>query len=67
MISVFAVYYVLITCLGKAFVPAPDVDVAVVHFVPLRYPKINQPYSIVEKVVRHVFHYRQKYCRRGIA
>ncbi|XP_067934892.1 dimethyladenosine transferase 1, mitochondrial-like [Watersipora subatra] len=51
---------------GKVFVPPPEVDVAVVHFVPLKYPRIEQPYHIVEKLVRHTFHYRQKFCRRGL-
>lgn len=51
---------------GKVFVPAPKVDVSVVTFTPLRMPRITQPYHIVEKVVRHTFHYRQKYCKRGL-
>lgn len=51
---------------GKAFVPKPDVDVGVVHFVPLATPKIQAPFHIVEKVARSTFSFRQKYCRRGV-
>ncbi|XP_026701435.1 dimethyladenosine transferase 1, mitochondrial isoform X1 [Athene cunicularia] len=51
---------------GQAFVPQPEVDVAVVHFTPLVQPKIQQPFKLVEKVVRSVFQFRRKYCFRGI-
>ena len=51
---------------GKAFVPAPDVDVGVVHMVPREEPLIKCPFKVVEKVVRHVFHHRRKMCKRGI-
>ncbi|XP_015713744.1 dimethyladenosine transferase 1, mitochondrial isoform X2 [Coturnix japonica] len=51
---------------GQAFVPKPDVDVAVVHFTPLVQPKIQQPFELVEKVVRSVFQFRRKYCCRGV-
>lgn len=50
---------------GKAFVPKPEVDVGVVRIVPLKKPKTNLPFLIVEKVIRHIFSMRQKYCRRG--
>ncbi|KAK2186119.1 hypothetical protein NP493_214g01019 [Ridgeia piscesae] len=52
---------------GTSFVPPPDVDVGIVKFVPLKQPKIALPFRLVEKVVRHVFHFRQKMCKRGIA
>lgn len=52
---------------GKSFVPAPDVDAAVVKFVPRKEPLIKQPYSIVNKVVKHTFHYRQKYAKYGLS
>ncbi|KFV72848.1 hypothetical protein N307_11516 [Dryobates pubescens] len=52
---------------GQAFVPKPEVDVAVVHFTPLVQPKIQQPFKLVEKVVQSVFQFRRKYCFRGIA
>ncbi|XP_054250750.1 dimethyladenosine transferase 1, mitochondrial isoform X2 [Indicator indicator] len=52
---------------GQAFVPKPEVDVAVVHFTPLVQPKIQQPFKLVEKVVQSVFQFRRKYCVRGIA
>lgn len=50
---------------GKAFVPKPDVDVGVVKLIPLKRPKTQLPFDLVEKVVRHIFSMRQKYCRRG--
>ncbi|XP_007903683.1 dimethyladenosine transferase 1, mitochondrial isoform X2 [Callorhinchus milii] len=52
---------------GRAFVPKPKVDVGVIHFTPLMEPQINQPFKLVEKVVRCVFSFRRKYCHRGIA
>lgn len=51
---------------GRAFLPKPKVDVGVVHFTPLVQPQISQPFKLVEKVVRNVFHFRRKYCRRGV-
>ena len=51
---------------GRCFVPQPKVDVGVVHFVPLIKPHIDVPFKMVEKVCRHVFHYRQKKCKRGL-
>lgn len=52
---------------GKAFVPKPDVDVGVVKFIPYIRPLTDLPFDLVEKVVRHIFSMRQKYCQRGIA
>lgn len=51
---------------GKAFVPKPDVDVGVVTFIPYIRPLTDLPFDLVEKVMRHLFSMRQKYCRRGI-
>ncbi|KYO18614.1 dimethyladenosine transferase 1, mitochondrial [Alligator mississippiensis] len=51
---------------GQAFIPKPKVDVAVVRFTPLVEPKILQPFKLVEKVVRSVFHFRRKFCWRGV-
>ena len=51
---------------GRAFVPKPDVDVGVVHFVPLVTPGIKAPFLAVEKVVRSAFSFRQKHCIRGL-
>ncbi|KAL8598584.1 hypothetical protein ACOMHN_013467 [Nucella lapillus] len=51
---------------GRAFVPAPAVDVGVVHIVPKVQPLIQQPFRLVEKVTRQVCHFRQKYILRGI-
>lgn len=57
----------LILCkTGRAFVPKPNVDVGVVHFTPHITPKIKAPFSLVEKVARNTFSFRQKYCRRGL-
>lgn len=54
------------TISGQSFVPAPDVDVGVVRFVPRIEPLIRAPFPIVNKLVRHVFHYRSKMCKHGI-
>ncbi|KAM3871320.1 dimethyladenosine transferase 1, mitochondrial [Diretmus argenteus] len=51
---------------GRAFVPKPEVDVGIVHFTPLAQPQIQQPFKLVEKVVRNIFQFRRKHCRRGI-
>lgn len=51
---------------GRAFVPKPEVDVGVVHFTPLIQPQIQQPFKMVEKVVRNIFQFRRKYCHKGI-
>ncbi|NXO04315.1 TFB1M transferase, partial [Rhinopomastus cyanomelas] len=51
---------------GEAFVPQPEVDVAVVHFTPLVEPRIQQPFPLVEKVVQSVFQFRRKHCFRGL-
>lgn len=56
----------IILYLGNAFIPKPDVDVGVVRLIPLKKPIIDLPFNIIEKVVRCVFSYRQKYCIRGI-
>lgn len=48
---------------GKYFVPAPKVDVSVVKLVPLVEPRIKLPFKVVEKFVRHLFHYRNKHIR----
>ncbi|CAH1155629.1 unnamed protein product [Phaedon cochleariae] len=50
---------------GRAFVPKPDVDVAVVRLVPLEYPMSDVPFKMIEKVLRNIFNMRQKYCIRG--
>lgn len=52
---------------GRAFVPKPDVDVGVVTLVPLQRPLTALRFELVERVVRHLFSMRQKFCRRGIA
>ncbi|ESO06925.1 hypothetical protein HELRODRAFT_110947 [Helobdella robusta] len=54
------------TITGKAFVPSPDVDVGVVQFTPRITPQILTAFEYVEKLLRHVFHYRPKMCRKGI-
>jgi len=51
---------------GRSFVPAPDVDVGLVQFIPLAEPGIQAPFRLVNKLVRHVFQYRQKMCKHGL-
>jgi len=51
---------------GSAFLPPPDVDVGVVHLVPLESPVISLPFKLVEKVTRCIFSFRQKYCYKGV-
>ncbi|CAB3407024.1 unnamed protein product [Caenorhabditis bovis] len=50
----------------SSFVPRPLVDVGVVRFEPRKTPLINVPFEVVEKVCRHVFHYRQKHVNKGL-
>uniref|UniRef100_A0A3Q3W2U9 rRNA adenine N(6)-methyltransferase n=1 Tax=Mola mola TaxID=94237 RepID=A0A3Q3W2U9_MOLML len=51
---------------GRAFIPKPEVDVGVVHFSPLVQPQIQQPFKLVEKVVRNIFQFRRKHCHKGV-
>ncbi|XP_037551448.1 dimethyladenosine transferase 1, mitochondrial isoform X2 [Nematolebias whitei] len=51
---------------GQAFVPKPKVDVGIVHFTPLVQPQIQQPFKLVEKVVRNLFQFRRKHCYKGL-
>jgi len=55
-----------VTIKGSAFVPKPKVDVGVVHFIPRKQPLIQLPINTVEKFMRNVFHFRQKFCMRGV-
>ncbi|XP_052871831.1 dimethyladenosine transferase 1, mitochondrial [Anopheles cruzii] len=52
---------------GRAFVPKPEVDVGVITIVPLQTPLTQVHFDTVEKVIRHIFSMRQKYCRRGVS
>lgn len=52
---------------GRAFTPAPKVDVSVVRFTPLIEPRIQLPFNYIEKFVKHLFHYRNKYIRKSVA
>lgn len=52
---------------GKAFVPKPDVDVAVVRLEPLKEPLTTLPFDLVEKVMRYIFSMRQKKIRAAIS
>lgn len=45
---------------GKAFVPKPDVDVAVVRFEPLQEPLTTLPFDLVEKIMRYLFSMRNR-------
>lgn len=51
---------------GSAFLPPPKVDVGVVTFEPLASPRTRHEFNIFEKVVRHIFSFRQKYSVRGV-
>jgi len=51
---------------GRSFVPPPEVDVGIVRFVPLAEPRIQAPFHLVEKLLRHVFQFRQKMCKNGL-
>ncbi|XP_068618283.1 dimethyladenosine transferase 1, mitochondrial [Battus philenor] len=50
---------------GSVFLPKPDVDVGVVTLTPMKQPKIQLPFKLIEKVVRQIFSMRQKYSIRG--
>lgn len=52
---------------GKAFVPKPDVDVAVVRFDPLKEPLTTLPFDLVEKVMRYLFSMRQRAIKHAVA
>ncbi|XP_074112242.1 mitochondrial transcription factor B1 [Cotesia typhae] len=47
---------------GSAFVPKPNVDVGVVLFEPLVNPLTDHDFDFFEKITRHMFSFRQKYC-----
>uniref|UniRef100_A0A0N4ZNR9 rRNA adenine N(6)-methyltransferase n=1 Tax=Parastrongyloides trichosuri TaxID=131310 RepID=A0A0N4ZNR9_PARTI len=51
---------------GSCFVPSPKVDVAVIRFIPRIEPLIPCSFELVEKIARHIFHYRQKYVVKCI-
>lgn len=69
-LSVMAQYLCNVHCCftipGKALVPKPEVDVGVVHFTPLVQPQIQQPFKLVEKVVRNIFQFRRKHFYKGL-
>lgn len=48
---------------GRAFIPKPDVDVAVMTLKPLKEPLVNLPFKMVERVLRTIFNTRQKYLK----
>ncbi|XP_005098443.2 mitochondrial dimethyladenosine transferase 1 [Aplysia californica] len=52
---------------GRAFVPPPKVDVGVVHFTPKVKPLISQPFQLVERVNRHLFHLPNKLCKQSLS
>lgn len=56
----------LFTIPGRAFFPKPEVDVSLVKLTPLIKPIIKQPFSLVEKVTRTLFHCRKKHCHKQI-
>lgn len=52
---------------GAAFVPKPEVDVAVVTFTPLITPYIDLPFPLVEKVITTIFHGKKKNLKNTIS
>ena len=62
----FAEPTLLFTIPGQCFVPAPAVQVSVVRFVPRAEPLIKCHFSLVEKLCRHLFHYRQKQSIKAV-
>lgn len=52
---------------GTAFVPKPDVDVAVVRLEPLKDPLTTLPFDLVEKIMRYLFSMRPKKIKHAIA
>ncbi|CAG2116646.1 unnamed protein product [Medioppia subpectinata] len=51
---------------GSSFTPPPAVDVSLVRFTPLIEPRIQLPFNVIEKFVRHLFHHRNKYIRFNV-
>lgn len=45
---------------GRAFVPAANVNVAVMQLTPLKQPLIDVDYDLLDKVTRAAFHLRNK-------
>ena len=45
---------------GRAFVPAANINVAVMQLIPLRRPLVNVSYDLLDKVTRAAFHLRNK-------
>ena len=48
------------------FVPEPKVDAALLHIIPLKEPKIDAPYEVVEQVVKALFSMRRKFIRSSL-
>lgn len=48
------------------FVPQPKVDAALLHIIPLKKPKIDAPFDVVEQVVKALFSMRRKYIRTSL-
>lgn len=52
---------------GTAFVPKPDVDVAVIRLEPLKEPLTSLPFDLIEKVLRYLFSMRPKKIKHAIS
>lgn len=48
------------------FVPQPKVDAALLHIIPLKRPKIDVPFDVVEQVVKALFSMRRKFIRTSL-
>lgn len=45
---------------GRAFVPAANINVAVMQLIPLKQPLVDVNYDLLDKVTRAAFHTRNK-------
>ncbi|XP_031640413.1 dimethyladenosine transferase 1, mitochondrial [Contarinia nasturtii] len=52
---------------GTAFVPKPEVDVAVVRLEPLKEPLTTLPFDLVEKIMRYLFSMRSKEIKKAVS
>ncbi|CAF3173070.1 unnamed protein product [Rotaria socialis] len=52
---------------GRAFVPAANVNVAVIQLIPLKRPLVEVSYDLLDKVTRVAFHTRNKKMGTTIA
>lgn len=56
----------LLSCVDTAFVPAPNVNAAVVSLIPLKKPRLKTKFDIVSRVVKALFQFKNKNWPVGI-